>query len=89
MLVPWIRFRGLEHSVLLVNYEILMFNDGATNVQVFRGVVHYNDGTTTLFSASGGTDTTSDADLTITGQLANAADTVKLLISLGEYIGRN
>ena len=74
----------------LLNHEVLLFNNGAVNSQRMRLIGSSNVGAplVVLANNTGAQDTTANQDLVITGELANSADTINLIISLIEYIGR-
>ncbi len=78
----------LSSGILLLDYEVVIFNNGATNAQITRFRITYNTGAVVLATGSTSIDTTSDADLVVTVQLNNAADTGKVLITMAEYLGQ-
>ena len=83
---------GIANDTTLVRFDILMYNDNATNVQQWVWTELESGGATPqpkVVKAGSTKDTTGDLDLLIQGSLIDGADTIALEMSLIEYIGRN
>ena len=63
--------------------EGVLFNDGATNSQFEKNVTMNaaGDGTVVINTSTAAIDTTANADLVVTGQLVDGADTVAISLT--------
>ena len=83
---------GMGNDVVDSLFTLLLFNDGATNVQQWVSTIIESGGAspiTLVNQFTSAEDTTSDKNLIIKTALVNAADTMALEVSLIEYIARN
>ena len=80
---------GVSANRLIATFSMLLFNDGATNVQFARALMTDDQGTNFLGTDTGTEDTTSSVNLEVLVQQNNGADTTKLVMTMVEYIGRN